>query len=194
MIIRVAVFSSGAVLMALEILAFLINAKTFGSAWREVTAVIAVFLAAMSSGYWVGGVWGDRYPRPITLVGALAGAGVLVALVPLIESPVLLAIFESRLPFALHALTASALIYFGPVFLLATTSPIAIRLLARAVSQTGQTAGGIAALSTVGSIAGTMVTGFYLIDAFEVPKIIYLLGGLTLVMAALVGVIRRVEA
>src|SRR5262245_43031806 len=55
-LIRLSVLVSGAVLMAMEILAFLINATTFGSAWREMTAVIAVFLTAMSVGYWLGGL------------------------------------------------------------------------------------------------------------------------------------------
>src|SRR6266581_4595911 len=63
-VLRVAVFLGGAMLMALEVAAFRMIGKTFGSALRETTAVIAVFLAAMSIGYWAGGMAGDRWPRP----------------------------------------------------------------------------------------------------------------------------------
>jgi MFS family permease len=66
-LLHAAVFTGGAVLMVLEVLAFLLMARTFGSAWREVTAVIAVFLLAMSCGYWLGGRLGDRYPQMRTL-------------------------------------------------------------------------------------------------------------------------------
>jgi spermidine synthase len=191
MLIRIAVFISGAVLMALEILAFLINAKTFGSAWREVTAVIAVFLTAMSVGYWLGGRVGDKFPRPLTLMCSMGLGGVFVGIVPLIEPPITRTIFDSKLPLSTHALLASLCLYFLPALLLAMTSPIAIRLTAKSLTQTGSVAGGISALSTVGSIAGTMVTGFYLIDAFEVPKIVYLLGGVMMAMAALVGGVYR---
>jgi spermidine synthase len=191
MLIPIAVFVSGAVLMALEILAFLINAKTFGSAWREVTAVIAVFLTAMSVGYWLGGRVGDKFPRPMTLMCSMGLGGVFVGIVPLIEPPITGAIFDSKLPLSTHALLASMCLYFVPALLLAMTSPIAIRLMAKSLTQTGSVAGGISALSTVGSIAGTMVTGFYLIDTFEVPKIVYILGGVMMMMAGLVGVAYR---
>ena len=61
-----AVAVCGGALMALEILAFLLNARSFGGAWRETTAVIAVFLLAMSIGYFLGGWIADRWPRART--------------------------------------------------------------------------------------------------------------------------------
>ncbi|MDH7571836.1 MAG: spermine synthase, partial [Armatimonadota bacterium] len=72
--LRFAVFGSGAVLMALEVLGFRLIAKSFGSSLRETTAVIAVFLASMSLGYYLGGKAGDRWPRRRTLVAPMAGA------------------------------------------------------------------------------------------------------------------------
>ncbi|HEV3486264.1 MAG TPA: hypothetical protein VG106_12705, partial [Vicinamibacterales bacterium] len=80
--IYVVVFLSGALLMSLEIAAFRIIGKTFGSALRETTAVIAVFLAAMSVGYWAGGRVGDRWPRAGTLLASLLGAAALLLAVP----------------------------------------------------------------------------------------------------------------
>jgi MFS family permease len=111
-LICLSVFVSGAVLMAVEILAFLINATTFGAAWREMTAVIAVFLAAMSIGYWVEGLLGDRVPRPAALVGTMIGAAVFVALILWIASPVKDAVFSSRLLVQWYGLIAAAALYF----------------------------------------------------------------------------------
>jgi spermidine synthase len=190
-LIRLSVLVSGAVLMAMEILAFLINATTFGSAWREMTAVIAVFLAAMSVGYWLGGVLGDRVPHPVTLVATMAGAAAFVALIPGIASPVKSVVFSSMLPEQWHGLIAASLIYFVPTALLAATSPIGIRLLARSVGESGTVAGGIAALSTVGSIGGTVGTGYFLIESFRVYSILYMLALAVLGMTALFAIAHR---
>src|SRR5260370_14231769 len=81
-VLRIAVFLGGAMLMALEVSAFRMIGKTFGSALRETTAVIAVFLAAMSIGYWAGGIAGDRWPRPATVVAALLSAAPNLLYVP----------------------------------------------------------------------------------------------------------------
>jgi spermidine synthase len=194
MLIRIAVFVSGAVLMALEVLALMISPRYFGGAYREVSAVIAVFLAAMSVGYWLGGRWGDRFPRPLTLVCTMGLSGVLVTIVPKTWPPAGDMISRSRLPDMLHALLWTVLVYFLPILLLAATSPIAIRLLAKSVSETGRGAGGISALSTVGSIGGTIATGFYLITVLDIPQITYLLGGVMIVMATLVGVVYRKQS
>jgi len=190
-LIRLSVLVSGAALMAMEILAFLINATTFGSAWREMTAVIAVFLTAMSVGYWAGGLLGDWAPRPATLVATMVGAAAFVALIPWIALPVKSAVFSSRLPEQWHGLIAASFIYFVPTVLLAATSPIGIRLLARSVGESGTVAGGVAALSTVGSIGGTVGTGYFLIESFRVYSILYMLALAVLGMTALFAIAHR---
>jgi spermidine synthase len=112
-------------------------------------------------------------------------------LTPIVEPPIADKIFNSHLPEILHALLWTVLVYFLPVLLLATSSPIAIRLAAKSVTETGRTAGGISALSTVGSILGALAAGFYLVNVLEIPDIVYSLGGVMLVMAGLVGGVYR---
>lgn len=171
-----AVAVCGGALMALEILAFLLNARSFGGAWRETTAVIAVFLLAMSIGYFLGGWIADRWPRARTLPLAVAAAGIAVLTVPLIETAIADAVFHSPLPLALHALLASLLVYFLPVALLSTVSPITIRLSTDTAQRSGGSAGRVMALSAAGSLAGTLLAGYYLIDALGVSEAIRLLG------------------
>ena len=162
--LRVAVFAAGALLMALEVAAFRMVGKTFGAALRETTAVIAVFLAAMSLGYWVGGRAADRWPRASTLVATLAAATVALLFVPQIDAMFSTRIAGSRLALSTHAFVAAAILFAVPTFLLAATSPIAVRLFTISTGQSGSTAGSISALSTAGSIFGSVVTAFLLID------------------------------
>src|ERR1041385_8909885 len=126
--LRLAVFLSGAMLMGAEIVAFRIVGKTFGTALRETTAVIAVFLAAMSIGYWAGGRIGDRRPRPSTIVAVLMAAAVTLIAVPWFDSLISPRIATSSINLSMHALVATALLFAIPTALFAMISPIAIRL------------------------------------------------------------------
>src|SRR5438067_12465244 len=99
-VLRIAVFLGGAMLMALEVAAFRMIGKTFGSALRETTAVIAVFLAAMSIGYWAGGMAGDRWPRPATVVAVLLSAAANLLYVPWLDAIVSPRIATSSLDMA----------------------------------------------------------------------------------------------
>jgi len=163
-VLRLAVFLAGAMLMAAEIVAFRIVGKTFGSALRETTAVIAVFLAAMSIGYWAGGRIGDRLPRPSTMVAVLMSAAATLIAVPWSDALLSPRIAASDINLSMHALVASALLFAVPTALFATVSPIAIRLFATGAAESGTTAGSISAISTAGSIAGSLLTAFFLLD------------------------------
>lgn len=164
---RAVVFLSGAMLMATEIAAFRIIGKSFGSALRETTAVIAVFLAAMSIGYWAGGRAGDRWPRAATLVTALLCAAASLFAIPWLDAIASMVIARSTLPIALHAFVATTVIFAIPAGFFAATSPIAIRLFMRSADESGSTAGSISALSTAGSIAGSIGTAFFLLEWLE---------------------------
>jgi len=162
--VHVVVFLAGALLMSLEVAAFRMIGKTFGSALRETTAVIAVFLAAMSIGYWGGGRIGDRHPRPQTLVAVLLSTAALLLVVPWLDAIVSPWIAASRLELATHAFVATSVLFALPTVLFASVSPIAVRLFTTSTGTSGSTAGSISALSTVGSITGSVVTAFLLID------------------------------
>jgi spermidine synthase len=187
MLLKVGVFGSGAVLMALEMLALRLISMNFGGQLREMSAVIAVFLIAMSLGYYLGGRAGDRWPHPLTLVTAMLAAGVCIMPIPLLNNALAERMYQSVLPDSVHALIVSFLLYFLPVVLMAGVSPMAIRLLARQVEESGKVAGNVAALSTLGSILGTLGTSYYLIDLFQsYSKTVYCLGLLMGLLAVVV--------
>lgn len=182
----IATLLAGAILMSLEVLGFRIIGKTFGSALRETSVVISVCLTAMSLGYFAGGRAVDRHPRVRTLLVALVCAGAATALVPSLDDLVSDRVFASSIPLALHSAIVTIALFVVPIFFLATVSPIAIRLIATRVERSGTTAGSISAVSTFGSIVGSVSTGFFLIDLFEsVHRTVYALALLTWVVAGL---------
>jgi spermidine synthase len=165
---------SGAVLMALEILSSRVLAPHFGNSVYVWGSIISVFLAALSVGYLWGGRLADREPR----MGAL---GRLVALAGVFEAVLLLA--GGRLAALFGAWTGNspagtllaATVLFGPAsVLLATVSPYAVRLAARDLGRLGNTAGRLYALSTLGSLAGTLGCTFLLIPFLDLPQILAL--------------------
>jgi spermidine synthase len=184
--LRVAVFAAGAILMALEVAAFRIIGKTFGTALRETTTVIAVFLAAMSIGYFAGGRAGDRWPRVWTLTLTLILAAATMLVVPILDRTLSSRIAESGLSLAAHAFVATTVLFAIPTVLLAAVTPMAVRLFATSTGHAGSVAGGMSALSTIGSIAGSVATAFFLIDYLgSINQTVTTLATATLIAAVL---------
>ena len=186
------VATSGGVLMALEILSSRVLAPYYGNSVYVWGSIISVFLAALSLGYLLGGRLADRQP-------AMASLGRMVALAAACQAVLLLG--GSPLAAALAAFTGgspagtllAAGLLFGPAStLLATVSPWAVRLAARDLGHLGGTAGRLFALSTLGSLAGTLTCTFVLIPFLELRQILGLLTALTALTAcvALAGSFR----
>jgi spermidine synthase len=183
------VFAAGGILMALEILSSRVLAPHFGNSVYVWGSIISIFLAALSVGYMLGGQLADRQP-------SMALLGRLVVVVALCQA--VLMIYGERLAGALGDLTGgtptgtllAAGLLFGPVsVLLGMVSPFAVRLAAKEVAQMGNTAGRLYALSTAGSLVGTLGCTFLLIPFLQLGQIFGLLLALTALTAlvALVG-------
>jgi spermidine synthase len=160
--IELAVFCCGAVVMALELMGSRLLAPHLGTSLVVWSALIGVVLSALSLGYWAGGRWADSRPRIGLLALVLLLAGIAVAITWLIHEPLLELLDATRLPLPARAAVAAAVL-FGPAsLLLGMVTPIATRLVLADVTRGGTTVGRLYALSTVGSIAGTFLTGFVL--------------------------------
>lgn len=171
------VFAGGGVLMALEILSSRILAPRFGSSVYVWGSIISVFLAALSVGYFWGGRLADRDPtfaglgRMVTW--AAAAQAVLLAAGPRLAD--LVGGWAGGSPWG--TLVAATLLFAPAGVLLATFSPYAVRIAARDLEHLGQTAGRLYALSTLGSLAGTLGATFGLIPYLSLDA------GLSLVLA-----------
>jgi hypothetical protein len=78
-------------------------------------------------------------------------------------------------------------LFLLPGVFLGTISPYVIRLAVTKLNTVGSTAGTLYAVSTAGSIFGTLLTAFYLIPVLGVSNIIHSLG-VTLVVLSLIVV------
>ncbi len=187
--ITLLVFVSGAVLMALEMAGSRVLAAHFGSSIYVWGSIIGIFLAALSGGYFVGGLAADRKPSFLLLNVLVLVAGCWLLLLPLYANYVCRVIRSASLGARLEPLLATTLLFGGPSILMGMVSPFAVRLAASAIDRIGNTAGRLYAISTVGSIVGTLVTAFWLIPAIGVNTILKALG-LALIAVAIVGLPR----
>jgi spermidine synthase len=172
----------GGLIMVIEVLGSRVIGPFFGVSLFVWTSLISVTLIALALGYAVGGWLADRHDRPEWLYAIIALAGVATLLVPVLRGAVL----DLTVPLGLRAGSfAATLLLFGPALgLLGMVSPYLIKLARRGSADLGFTVGGFYALSTLGSVAGTVLTGFVLIALLGVDRIFQLTGTLLLLLSA----------
>ena len=187
--IHLAVVIGGACVLALEILGTRLLGPSFGVGLYLWSALIGVTLAALAVGYALGGRWADRGPT-ITRFGALLlAAGLWSALIPWLRSPVLAMVDGLGLRAAV--LVSGTVLFFPPLVLMGMVSPYAIRLKAGSLQEVGRTAGNLYALSTCASVVAAIATGFWLIPAMGVGRLVFLIGVLLMLTGALGLVVGR---
>jgi spermidine synthase len=161
------VFAVGTGSLGAEIAAVRLLAPYFGASTIVWANTIGVVLVALSAGYWLGGRLADRHPnvRGLCLL-ALAAAG-LLALVPFAADPLLHAAVRALDSISAGAFAGSLVGVLGlvavPVLLLGAVSPYAVRLAVTSVEQAGTVAGRLYAISTAGSLVGTLTSALLLI-------------------------------
>lgn len=179
----VIVLVGGAAVLAIEILGTRILGPFYGVSLFLWSALITVTLVALSAGYVIGGRLADRKPRESRIYLLLAGAGLWTVLIPWITHPVLA--LAEPLGLRVAVLVAAFLLFAPPLTLLGMVSPYAIRVRASSMEIVGRTAGDLYAISTLGSVAAALLTGFILIPNVGVQRLTLMTGGLLLGTAAL---------
>jgi spermidine synthase len=187
----VAVFTSGAVLLGLEIAASRVLAPFFGNSLFVWGSLIGVVLAGLSVGYYAGGALADRLPRPLLLVCVMALGALLVLAIPAVDEPVLEAIVRWDPGPRLNPLVAAVALFGVPSIVFAAVTPIAVRLSARSLATLGRTSGRLFAISTAGSIAGTFATAFILIPEFGTNQLLGQAAAVLLGVVALFALAER---
>jgi spermidine synthase len=180
--------------MSFEILGSRLLAPNFGSSVTVWACLISVFLAALSAGNLAGGRVADWRPVPGLLAVIIVLAAITAAFVPLISGGVFDWIVAKRFGYRIDPLLASSSMFFLPAFFLGAVTPFAIRLLLTRVERAGVTAGGVYALSTAGSIFGTLFTALYLIQTFGVKRVWFSWSVLLLILAAVLLLKPALEA
>ncbi|AZH26716.1 spermidine synthase [Haloplanus aerogenes] len=164
-----AVFVSGVASMGLEILAGRIVAPQFGSSIYTWGSIIAVFLAALSLGYHLGGKRAAGRASDDRLAWLLLGTAAYVALVVFASDILMATAGAIPLPSRFASLPAVILLFGPPTYLLGFISPYAAEL--TETEGVGAASGHVYAVGTVGSIVGAFVTTFVLIPELSVEAI-----------------------
>src|SRR5512135_3568176 len=172
MLIRFVVFICGAVVMSFEILGSRVLAPNFGSSVFVWGSLISVFLAGLSVGYYLGGRLADINPSSRKLSLIVIAPGLLFLTFPLYSAPISDWIFMKDLGVRMSPLLASSALFLVPSVFLGIVSPYTAKLMICSLHTSGKTIGTLYALSTFGSIIGTLVTSFYLITVAGVNALI----------------------
>jgi spermidine synthase len=174
--ILLSVTLTGMAVLIVEITATRMLAPFFGNSIFTISSVIGIVLAALGLGYYAGGVLSDRKPSAPWFFSLIVIAGFSVLLLQLLNA-VLLPGIAYQLSLVHGPLIVSLLMFFLPAMLLAMLSPFAITLLhARAGGGVGNASGLVFFWSTLGSIAGSLGTGFVLIPNWGISSIIIAVG------------------
>lgn len=183
--LEITVFLSGAIVMMLELTGSRILAPFVGTSTFIWTSLIGVILASLSLGYYHGGKKADADPSLKRLAEILLLAGVCIGTVAVLNQTIL-GLLVSYLPGIRWTAALSACILFGPpAYLLGMVSPLAVRIRMTDVQTSGSTIGRLYALSSLGSILGTFLVGFYLTAVVGSRNILFILSILSILLAAL---------
>ncbi len=165
-------FTSGFVIMSVELLGGKIMAPYFGSSIYVWGSIITVFMVSLSVGYLSGGRLSVRNPH-IGKYGLffIAGAITLTPLVLAGDAMMELVFLNLEDP-RYGSLVAASLLFFVPTAVLGMIAPYSVRLLVDNRETSGQVAGSLYFISTLGSALGTLATSFYFVLWFDLNVII----------------------
>ena len=179
------VFVAGAVLMGLEIASSRVLAPHFGNSVFVWGSLISVVLIALSLGYFFGGRLADKHPSPGWLNSICIVVSLLIFLIAIFARRLCGALVDAGFGEQSGPLVASMVLFLPPSVGMGMVSPFAIRLATESVSSVGRISGMMYAISTAGSIAGTLLTTFVLVPLCGVSAILKGFGLVLLAVAVL---------
>ncbi len=150
--------------MSAELIGAKMLAPYFGSSLYVWSTVMAVTLGGLASGYFLGGLISSRKNNPKTLYVVVLIAALFIMLMP-VSSEMILSLSGK------HALLPSVILcttffLLPPVLMMGMVAPLIIHALEPEQGQAGKAAGAVYAVSTIGGIFSTLITGFWLIPEF----------------------------
>jgi len=210
-------FAASLAFMALEMVAGRLVQRHLGSSIYSWTSVIGVLLAGLSFGNFLGGKFADFIKNEKQASWLFLAASILTLSVLVMEtqpkwfaeklfegdgksllsqaitlSELNLYYFTIPLSWPFRILLVVTLVFFLPALSLGTVSPVVAKLAVdrlKSYKRTGTAIGQVYAWGMVGSILGTFLTGFFLIDTFGTKGVILLIGTTMAFGATLLGTV-----
>ncbi len=182
-ILELTVFVCGALVMIYEIIGSRLLSPYLGASTYVWTSLIGVILGALSLGYWLGGKVADKKPELKGLAAVIFLAGGLVSLTILLKDLILSLVASASLNLEIKSVIAAVLLFAPASVLLGFVTPYAVKLKISTLADSGKTVGRLYAFSTVGSIFGTFLAGFFLIPFVGSVRTLYLIGASLVVLS-----------
>jgi spermidine synthase/MFS family permease len=204
-------FLASLVFMSLEMVAGRMVQRHLGSSVYGWTSVIGVLLGGLSLGNLLGGKIADHVREEKQASWLFLAASVLTLSVLLLETPptwlaklmhdpapdhhtpiLVWAITMTGVSWPLRVLAVTAMVFLLPSVALGTVSPVVAKLAVermRRSKRTGMAIGQVYAWGMVGSILGTFVTGFLLIQLLGTKGLVLLLGTAMALAATMLGTV-----
>ncbi len=173
LIVLLLAFCAGFSIMCFELLGGRMLAPFFGSSVYIWGSIITVFMLSLSIGYLGGGRLSLYSPsiQRFAFIFIMAA----MALLPVIffSEQVFEFVFERFEDPRYGSLLAASLVFLLPSMIMGMIAPYSVCLLTQSTKSSGQTAGFLYFVSTIGSAIGTILTSFYLVLWMEVNQILW---------------------
>lgn len=182
--ILIPAFISGCCAMVVEIAGSRAMAPYLGSTIYTWSAVIGLVLGALSLGYFLGGRLAEKYSgdrNKFSLIFLFAAFTTLaVPFMIAVVAPLSLFLELSIASILASIVLVPASIFYGMV------GPYAVKIISKS-DDAGRSSGEVFSLSTIGSIIGSIGTGFILVPVMELSHIFILAGLLMFICAIIVS-------
>jgi len=161
------IFLTGAVVLALEVMSSRIMTPYFGVSLYIWSSILSITLTFLALGYWAGGWLTRRLPevRHLAVYLLLPVASAASVLVAAAVFPALFPVL-ARFDLVFGSFVASVVLLALPLISLSAMNPLLISLRAQGTRMGDAGAGQVFFVSTVGSVAGVVVTAFLIIPNF----------------------------
>ena len=154
-------FISGAAVLVLEIAGARMLAPAFGTSIFVWTAQICVVLVALALGYYYGGRRADTEDRMAQASRMFLFACASLSVSLFLSNPMLAV--SSLLGAKIGPFAFSAFLFFAPCFFAGALTPIFLREYVGGMESVGNDAGKMYAISTMGSLAGALVSAYVIV-------------------------------
>lgn len=184
--LEIIVFICGAVVMVLEIAGSRVLAPFLGTSLFVWTSLIGIILGSLSLGYWLGGRLADKKTSYKIFSFIIFIAAIFIAITSFIKTSFLGLIQANIDDIRTGSIIATTVLFAPASVFLGMISPYAVKLKLENLEKSGSTVGKLYALSTVGSIVGTFLAGFWLLAFLGNTKLLMILA-VTLALTSLLA-------
>ena len=180
---EIIIFIIEAICMTLELVASRVLSPYFGNSNIVWTSVIGIILLSSSLGNYFGGIIADKEDNEKNLKRIIMLSSIFVLVIPIFQQIFLQVVSTLITNIKIGAIISTITLFFAPSLLLGLIIPIVLKIKIKDLKDTGKTTGRVYAISTIGGIFGTFLSGFVLIPNFGSVEILFVLSIILLILS-----------